>query len=151
MKIERLRVGKGRTSQHNNDEWIKKYYEIEVALEDPSEIEIAKANLEGLIDGWLSKTSQKITMPASQDVNKTEKEASPWSPEKIIWEKTQGDKGPYERSSDVNNPEFKAMLKDLAAHNGKLTKDGHFYWIFKNGTTVGRKKIHRTRDKGSQC
>ena len=68
-------------------------------------------------------------------------EARPkWNPDKIKWEKTEGWKGSYERSEDVNNPEFKAMLKDLAQHGGKLTKDGHFYWVFKNGSTVGRKK-----------
>jgi hypothetical protein len=31
------------------------------------------------------------------------------------------------------------MLKDLAEHKGKLTRDGLFYWTFQNGTTVGRK------------
>ncbi|MEM3628639.1 MAG: hypothetical protein QXQ94_11355 [Candidatus Bathyarchaeia archaeon] len=150
MKIERLRVGKGRTSQHNNEEWIKEYYELEVAIEDPSEIEIAKANLRGLIDGWLSKTNQQPTPTTNQEINKTEKEAPSWNSEKIIWEKAHGDKGPYERSSDINNPEFRAMLKDLAAHNGKLTKDDYFYWTFKNRTTVGRKKRHKNSgDKGS--
>jgi hypothetical protein len=63
-----------------------------------------------------------------------------WDPEKIKWEKVEGSKGAYERSEDVNNPEFKAMLKDLASHRGKLTRNGCFYWIFKNGSAVGRKK-----------
>ncbi|MEM3628283.1 MAG: hypothetical protein QXE06_02830 [Candidatus Bathyarchaeia archaeon] len=63
-----------------------------------------------------------------------------WNPDKIKWEKTQGFRGEFERSEDVNNPEFKALLKDLAQHNGKLTRDGWFYWTFKNGSTVGRKK-----------
>jgi len=63
-----------------------------------------------------------------------------WDPDEIKWEKAEGSKGSYERSEDVNNPEFKAMLKDLASHGGRLTKDGYFYWVFKNGTTVGRKK-----------
>jgi len=63
-----------------------------------------------------------------------------WNPNKIKWEKAEGFKGEYERSEDVNNPEFKVMLKDLAQHGGKLTKDGYFYWVFKNGSTVGRKR-----------
>jgi len=62
-----------------------------------------------------------------------------WNPDKIKWEKAEGWKGEFERSEDINNPEFKAMLKDLAQHNGKLTRDGVFYWVFKNGSTVGRK------------
>ncbi|MEM2506597.1 MAG: hypothetical protein QXF61_06120, partial [Nitrososphaeria archaeon] len=63
-----------------------------------------------------------------------------WNPDKIKWEKAQGFRGEFERSEDVNNSEFKALLKDLAQHNGKLTRNGWFYWTFRNGSTVGRKK-----------
>ncbi|MEM2336969.1 MAG: hypothetical protein QXR79_05545 [Candidatus Bathyarchaeia archaeon] len=63
-----------------------------------------------------------------------------WNPDKIKWEDAEGSSGQYQRSEDFNNPEFKAMLKDLQAHGGKLTRNGYFYWIFKNGSTVGRKK-----------
>ncbi|MEM3479165.1 MAG: hypothetical protein QXV74_03885 [Candidatus Bathyarchaeia archaeon] len=63
-----------------------------------------------------------------------------WDPDKIEWRKAEGFKGEYERSEDVDNPEFKALLKDLAAHGGKLTRNGWFYWTFKNGCTVGRKR-----------
>jgi hypothetical protein len=62
-----------------------------------------------------------------------------WDPSKIKWEKAEGQKGEFERSEDVNNPEFKELLKDLAQHNGKLSRGGFFYWTFKNGSTVGRK------------
>jgi hypothetical protein len=62
-----------------------------------------------------------------------------WNPDAIRWEKAQGAKGEFEHSEDVNNPAFKALLKDLAEHNGKLTREGWFYWTFKNGSTVGRK------------
>jgi hypothetical protein len=55
----------------------------------------------------------------------------------------------YERSEDKNNPEFKAMLKDLAAHNGKMTKETFFYWVFENGATVGRKKKAAAKEKAS--
>jgi len=63
-----------------------------------------------------------------------------WNPDKIKWAKAEGNKGSYERSEDVNNPEFKIMLRDLTSHGGRLTRNGYFYWIFKNGTTVGRKR-----------
>lgn len=73
---------------------------------------------------------------------KTEsKPAEPqWTPDRIKWEPTQGTAGPYERSEDVNSIDFKTLLKDLATHQGKLSKDGYFYWTFRNGYTVGRKK-----------
>jgi hypothetical protein len=64
-----------------------------------------------------------------------------WNPEKIKWESAQGTKGPYEKSEDVNNLEFKAMLKDLNAHKNFLHHDRWKYWVFKNGTTVARRKM----------
>lgn len=59
---------------------------------------------------------------------------------KIAWSKASGAKGEYERSEDVNSLDFKALLKDLQAHKGCMRKDGYFYWVFENGTTIGRKK-----------
>ncbi len=67
-----------------------------------------------------------------------------WNPDQIKWEQAEGSSGPYQRSEDVNNTEFKAMLKDLQAHGGRLTREGWFYWVFQNGTTVGRKKRNQT-------
>lgn len=62
MQIQRLVVGKGKTSRPSEaEEWTKEYYEIETLIEDPAELEIAKANLTGLIDGWLSKPKPTMT------------------------------------------------------------------------------------------
>lgn len=63
-----------------------------------------------------------------------------WNPERIIWELSEGWKGTYQKTEELTNPEFQAMLTDLAAHQNKLSRDGYFYWTFQNGTTVGRKK-----------
>jgi len=55
MKVEKLTVGKGITSRLGPEElWTREHYGITVFIEDPSELEVAKANLTGLIDGWLS-------------------------------------------------------------------------------------------------
>jgi hypothetical protein len=62
-----------------------------------------------------------------------------WDASKVKWIQTEGSNGPYEKSEDVNSSDFKAMLKDLSAHNGKLTRDGMFYWKFERGDAVGRK------------
>jgi len=67
-------------------------------------------------------------------------EKTTWDPSKIKWTQTQGTRGPFEKSEDVDNPNFKAMLKDLSAHKGRMNREGHFYWTFPNGATVGRKK-----------
>lgn len=62
-----------------------------------------------------------------------------WNPEKILWKEAQGDKGLYHRSDDFENPEFRAMLRDLNGHKGALYRDSTFYWVFPDGRTVGRK------------
>lgn len=86
-------------------------------------LESAAVNLRRQIEGY-AKTERKHD----------------WDPSKIKWIKAEGFKGEYERSEDVNNLEFKRMVKDLAAHQGKLSRGSYFYWLFKNGSVVGRKK-----------
>lgn len=68
------------------------------------------------------------------------KDKPSFDPSKIKWKEAQGARGLYERSEDVNSLEFKAMLKDLVSHSGKMQRNGYFYWTFQNGSTVGRKK-----------
>ncbi|MEM3627609.1 MAG: hypothetical protein QXZ25_06245 [Candidatus Bathyarchaeia archaeon] len=57
----------------------------------------------------------------------------------IKWEKASGASGEYERSEDVDNPNFKALLKDVQAHNGRMTVGDYFVWAFRNGSVLGRK------------
>ena len=76
-----------------------------------------------------------------QGSNPPEKEPrESWDPQKIKWLSAQGSKGQYERSEDVDNPEFEKMLQDLGTHKGKLYRNGLFYWLFTNGRVVGRKR-----------
>ena len=72
---------------------------------------------------------------------------STWSPDKVKWTKAEGASGLYERSEDVDSLDFKAMLKHLTAHKGKLHRDGLFYWLFRNGYTVGRKPQKKQEPK----
>jgi hypothetical protein len=67
-----------------------------------------------------------------------------WNPARIKWEQAQGASGPYERSDAANATDFKLLLKDLAEHDGKLSADGYFYWVFRNGSTIGRKRKRGT-------
>jgi len=67
-----------------------------------------------------------------------------WDPAKVKWMLAEGSKGQYERSEDVNSLDFKMMVKDLAGHSGRLRREGYFYWTFKNGFVVGRKKLAKT-------
>jgi hypothetical protein len=57
-KVTKIVIGKGKTTGDEKAGWTKRYYEVEVSIGDEHEIEIAKANVEGLIDGWLDKTAE---------------------------------------------------------------------------------------------
>jgi hypothetical protein len=68
-----------------------------------------------------------------------------WDPAKIKWVWAEGTSGSYQRyPAEGEKPEatedYKNMLEDLKAHNGKLVRDGYFYWLFSGDqATVGRK------------
>ena len=74
-----------------------------------------------------------------------------WDPSKIKWENAEGAKGPYQHSKDVNNPEHKAMIGDLAAHGGRMTREGYFFWVFEDGSTVGRKERGTANAKAAEA
>jgi len=63
--------------------------------------------------------------------------------DEIRWEAAQGSSGTYERSEDISNPHFKALLKDVQARGGKMTVGDYFVWAFKNGHVLGRKPRRR--------
>lgn len=92
---------------------------------------------------FLVKLRDAATMIADATQERLEK-LSPagvkeWDPNKIKWTEAEGSSGKYERSEDVDSIGFKELLKDLAAHDGKLSRDGYFYWKFQSGSVVGRK------------
>jgi len=75
-----------------------------------------------------------------RQIQTDEKREWTWNPKAIKWSEAEGSKGKYERSEDVNNLEFKVLIKDLSDHKGSLAREGFFYWLFKNGYVVGRKR-----------
>ena len=128
-RVKKLVVGKGRTiSNEQNGEWVRQYFELEMDIPDEHELVTAKENAEGLLNEWLGITEE------------TPQRKWSWNPDKIPWSKAQGTKGEYERSENADSLDFKVLLKDLAEHKGSLIRDGWFYWSFKNGATVGRKR-----------
>jgi len=68
-----------------------------------------------------------------------------FNPEKIPWTKANGQSGPYERypafqqQADELNMDYQALLAELRRHNGKLSHNNLFYWLFSDGKTIGRK------------
>jgi len=65
----------------------------------------------------------------------------PFNASKIRWRQAEGLKGPFELSDDYENPEFKALLKFLVEFaGGAVSSEGFFYWVFPNGSVIGRKQ-----------
>jgi len=67
-----------------------------------------------------------------------------WDPAKIRWVETEGFRGKYERypaegAKAEAGDDYKNLLVDLAKHVGRLSREGWFYWLFTDGSTVGRK------------
>jgi len=70
-------------------------------------------------------------------------EARDYDLEKIKWKPAEGPSGNYERAEpeeNAGNPHYEALIADLDAHNGKLTKSGFFVWRFTNSDIIGRKR-----------
>lgn len=69
-------------------------------------------------------------------------------PSKITWTQAQGSKGPYERAAQQTGTDYQLLVKDLSEHGGRMNKGGMFFWLFEDGTTIGRKKVQKK--EGSQ-
>jgi hypothetical protein len=61
---------------------------------------------------------------------------------RVITRQTEGPNGIYLKVSvedNQNNPDYEALLEDLKQHDGKLTKQSYFAWLFDDNRTVGMK------------
>ena len=75
---------------------------------------------------------EDIEQDAPAEVKNATEQRS-YSISKINTESAEGPNGPYKKATadkNQNNPDFEALFKDLEEHNGKLTKDGLFCWLF---------------------
>ena len=108
-------AGKGKTLRPGDaEEWTKEYYEVEVAIEDPAELEVAKANLTGLIDGWLSASKPAAKSPAPLP------QLDPDELAKLPWKtyKTKEDCKPDEAGWIFRNTQGAETLADLIEKQG---------------------------------
>lgn len=63
--------------------------------------------------------------------------------EKISWTTEKGNKGEYEKATEQDSVDYRALLNDLEAHDGKLQRQGFFIWKFTQGNSIGRKVSRR--------
>jgi len=131
FKIRKITVGKGKTTgDEKAGEWNRVYYQLEAEIEDEHQIEPAKGSMDALLDAWVR--GESIT-PEDKSLDM----------EKIPWVQTEGKRGPYQKSTDYDNPNHKALLKKLAEHKGTMNIDDYFVWTFQDGSSIGRKRKKR--------
>lgn len=70
-----------------------------------------------------------------------------WNPDHVKWQPAVGTKGAYEKAEPQATTDFKQMLTDIGNHNGKLSRNGYFYWVFNDAATIGRKRIASSQEK----
>ena len=106
-------------------------------------------NFTQIQDGIDALRADHTSIMQTQGPAPNEVEPLEWDPNKIVWEKAVSRKSgsQYDRSDNMNNPDFRSMREDLERQGGKLTRDGMFYWNFDNSTTVGRTKSRYPKNK----
>jgi hypothetical protein len=151
--LERFKLGKGITREAEQGIWTKEYIEIEVKLPENATNQDFVANFtatEYMIDQLLQAPATAApTEKIAEAQGITPEEKPTFDPGKIKWTKEEGAKGPFEKSEDVNSLDFKNLVKDLNTHKGTLYQDGYFFWLYKSGSTVGRKLKGKAKAKES--
>ncbi|MEM3823967.1 MAG: hypothetical protein QXH87_03455 [Candidatus Bathyarchaeia archaeon] len=79
-----------------------------------------------------------------------------WNPDKIKWQEVEGFRGKYQRypledEKPESTSDYRLLLEDLKKHDGRLTRDGWFYWVFEDGCTIGRKPRKFKGKNGSEA
>jgi hypothetical protein len=65
----------------------------------------------------------------------------PFDATKIKWQDRENQNGEFQMSEDYDSLDHKALLKFLEGHvpSKCITSEGWFYWVYPNGSTIGRK------------
>jgi len=91
-KISEITVTKGKTVKAGDrEEWLRLEYSVKALVED-DEVQVAKATIEGVIDGWLSNVTlpkpqvqqQAPTQPGAQPKKRTAEEVKKAIPEDLL-------------------------------------------------------------------
>jgi len=126
MKIAKIVVGKGSSVESGDQKaWVRKYFEVEVLIENEEELENAKSKALNLINQWLQEKEQKP------------------KPIDAVWVQS---KNPCILYTKVGESiEADVLVKNLEGKNEY--KDGeNRYWLSKDGKLIF-KPIPRYRAK----
>lgn len=95
------------------------------------------------LEASIAKIKMQIARLVGVEVEE-EKPRFSWNPDAIKWRKTEGFRGEYERypaegEKAEASSDYRLLLEDLKKHGGRLTREDFFYWLFMDGSTIGRK------------
>jgi hypothetical protein len=120
------------------------YCKVETEVLDQDSLSSAEQYTSNIVDSILEKYQKKLTPPILATTD--EYFFEDLDLEKIVWKAAKGTRGPFERSVDRQNPEFLKMVRLLKENRGYWSYKGLFYWLFRDGVTIGRKPV-KHRDK----
>jgi hypothetical protein len=99
------------------------------------EIQKIQAQIDAIFEAF------SFALSKIEELEKTyqQSQSKTWDSSKVKWEQSEGPSGVYEKASKQESADYQAMIDDLKAHQGCLTKDDFFFWLFNDGETAGRK------------
>lgn len=111
----------------------KIFLEDFIDLLDAQESSIVKMRIQ--IEKLFGATSSKATPSVGSP-------KLPFDASKIEWQDRENEKGKFQCSEDYNSLNHKALLAFLNEHvpSKCVQSEGYFYWIYPNGSMIGRKK-----------
>ncbi|MEM3760228.1 MAG: hypothetical protein QXZ02_03840 [Candidatus Bathyarchaeia archaeon] len=140
-EVVEIQVSKGLTKQTGEKEWLKLEYTVKAKLDAPEELQIAKAQLESIVDTWLQQSFQ-LQPVKRQPVSKPDLEHGEVY-EKLNWENGSGSRGAYQmvRRDNVNDLQLYNHLENMLKQNkGNLGIGNWHYWLGQEGFIFRRAK-----------
>jgi hypothetical protein len=133
-KITELTITKGRTVRAPaGEEWLRLEYSLKILVEDDSEIQVAKAGIEGLIDGWLSSSlpasSVKPPVQGKPKIVETIENAFPPELKQLLTFEHNGEVIIIRPRGFLGSENFAKIAEIVKAHNGEYVsagKSSHF-------------------------
>lgn len=102
--------------------------------------------LDALIDSRLRRIIEAGLMYAQPSQHITVQTPEPQTPINAIWQEMPAShKGPWEKTTDLNNPDITQLICKLKEKNTPIQHEGYTYWLLTNQTSrqiegVGRRQ-----------
>jgi hypothetical protein len=139
-EITEIQVSKGLTKQTSEKEWLKLEYTLKARVDCTEEVNVAKAQLEAVIDSWLQQAW--LQQPAKEQAAKPDLEHAEVY-EKLNWESRTGSRGSFQllRRDNCNDIELFNHLEAMLKQNkGSLSIGNWHYWLGQDGFIFRRAK-----------